>query len=355
MATVSAEVLDAEDAARSAGLRYVSDQTPGIRRRRAGNGFVYISPDGDRITDPTEVARIKSLAVPPAWTDVWLCPSPRGHIQATGRDARGRKQYRYHDRWREVRDQTKYERVIDFGRVLPSIRASVDADLARAGLPIEKVLAAVVRLLDSTSIRVGNPAYAKENGSYGLTTMRDQHVNVFGSRMRFRFRGKGGKLTVVDLTDRRLAAVVKRCQDLPGEELFQYVDDDGEIGIVSSEDVNGYLQAITDQEFTAKDFRTWTGSVLAAQALLEVGGFRSEHEAKSKIVEAIKVVAERLGNTPTVCRACYVHPLVVESYSKRALQKAWKAARTRAGEEPNGLRPEEAALLGVLEAEPAAA
>jgi DNA topoisomerase I len=259
MATASADVLDPEDAAHSAGLRYVNDQTPGIRRRRAGSGFVYLSPDGDRLTDPNEVARIKSLAVPPAWTEVWICPSPRGHIQATGRDVRGRKQYRYHDRWREIRDQTKYERVIDFGRVLPSIRASVEADLAKPGLPREKVLAAVVRLLDSTAIRVGNPAYAKENGSYGLTTMRDQHVNVFGSRMRFRFRGKGGKLAVVDLTDRRLAAVVKRCQDLPGEELFQYVDDDGEIKTVSSEDVNEYLHAITDQDFTAKDFSDLDG------------------------------------------------------------------------------------------------
>jgi DNA topoisomerase-1 len=355
MATVSTEVLDPEETARSAGLRYVSDQTPGIRRRRAGKGFVYISPQGDRLTDRDEVARIKALAVPPAWTDVWICPSRRGHIQATGRDARGRKQYRYHDRWREVRDQTKYERMVDFGWALPSLRARVKADLARPELPREKVLAAVVRLLDSASIRVGNTVYARENGSYGLTTMRDQHVNVFGSRMRFRFRGKGGKLSTVDLTDRRLASVVKRCQDLPGEELFQYVDDDGRVGSVTSEDVNGYLQGITGQDFTAKDFRTWAGSALCAQALAEGGGFRSEREAQSKIVQAIKIVAEKLGNTPTVCRACYVHPWVLESYTKRGLQKEWKAAQKRSSAAPNGLREEEAALLRILRTEPAAA
>jgi DNA topoisomerase-1 len=355
MATVSAEVLDPEEAARSAGLHYVSDQTPGIRRRRAGKGFVYISPQGDRLTDPDELARIKALAVPPAWTDVWICPSRLGHLQATGRDARGRKQYRYHDRWREVRDQTKYERVIDFGRALPSLRATVDDDLGRPGLPREKVLAAVVRLLDSAFIRVGNTVYARENGSYGLTTMRDQHVNVFGSRMRFRFRGKGGKLSTVDLTDRRLAAVVKRCQDLPGEELFQFVDDDGQIGTVTSEDVNGYVQAITGQDFTAKDFRTWAGSALCAQALVEGGGFRSEREAQSRIVQAIKVVAEKLGNTPAVCRACYVHPWVLESYTNRALQKEWKAAGRPSRPAPSGLRDDEAALLRILETEPDAA
>jgi DNA topoisomerase-1 len=353
MATASTEVPEPEETARSAGLRYVSDQTPGIRRRRAGHGFVYLSPQGDRLADPGEVARIKALAVPPAWTDVWICPSRLGHIQATGRDGRGRKQYRYHDRWRAVRDQTKYERVTEFGRALPSIRDTVERDLARPGLPREKVLAAVVRLLDSSFIRVGNTVYARENGSYGLTTMRDQHVNVFGSRMRFRFRGKGGKLSTVDLTDRRLAAVVKRCQDLPGEELFQFVDDDGQIGTVSSEDVNGYLHGITGRDFTAKDFRTWAGSALCAQALADGGGFRSQREAQAKIVQAIKVVAERLGNTPAVCRACYVHPWVLESYEKRTLQREWKAAAASAS--PDGLREEEIALLRILGTEPAAA
>jgi DNA topoisomerase-1 len=349
MATASADLVEAEAAARSAGLRYVSDQTPGIRRRRAGRGFVYTSPDGHRFTDPEELSRIRSLAIPPAWTDVWICASPRGHIQATGRDARGRKQYRYHQRWREVRDETKYGRMTEFGKALATIRAAVEADLARPGLPREKVLAAVVRLLDSTSLRVGNTAYARENGSYGLTTMRDQHVNVFGSRVRFRFKGKAGKLHVVDLTDRGLATVVKRCQDLPGEELFQYVADDGQIKAVTSEDVNEYLHRVSGRDFTAKDFRTWNGSVLAAQALAEGGGFRSEREAKARIVEAIKAVAGRLGNTPAVCRACYVHPQVLEAFSGRRLQKAWKATRSAARRGSSALRPEEALLLRVLE------
>jgi DNA topoisomerase-1 len=348
MATTSAETVDPEGAAHSAGLRYVSDQMPGIRRRRAGRGFVYLSPNGERLTDEA-AARIKALVIPPAWTDVWICPDPRGHIQATGRDARGRKQYRYHDDWRTYRDQTKYERVIDFGKALPKIRSAVESDLARPGLPREKVLAAVVRLLEATLIRVGNPAYAKDNGSYGLTTMRDQHVNVFGSRLRFRFKGKGGKPHVVDLTDRRLAAVVKRCQDLPGEELFQYVDDEGEVRAVTSEDVNEHVRAISGQEFTAKDFRTWSGTVLAAQALVAAGGFRSEREAKVKVGEAIKSVAAKLGNTPAVCRACYVHPAVLDAYRSRVLRKAWSAPGRPDGLTEDGLRPEEAILLGVLE------
>jgi DNA topoisomerase-1 len=348
MATACAEVLDPEAAARSAGLRYVSDQSPGIIRRRAGKGFTYRSTDGNRLSDREELARIRSLAIPPAWTDVWICPNARGHIQATGRDARGRKQYRYHDRWREVRDQTKFDRMSDFGKALPALRASVESDLGRSGLPREKVLAAVVRLLDSTSIRIGNPEYARENGSYGLTTMRDRHVNVFGSRMRFRFRGKGGKLNTVDLIDRRLAAVVKRCQELPGEELFQYVDDAGEVRTVTSEDVNGYLQTLSGQEFSAKNFRTWNASVLATQALAEAGGFRSERGAKDKIAEAIETVAATLGNTPAVCRACYVHPRVLLSYTSRTLREAWRAVAS-SGTAMNGLRPEEACFLRLLE------
>ncbi len=355
MATASAEVQGGDEAARSAGLRYVSDQSPGIRRRRAGSGFVYVSPSGDRIADADELARVKALAVPPAWTDVWICPDPRGHIQATGRDARGRKQYRYHHRWREVRDQTKYERVVDFGRALPTIRAAVDRDLALPGLPREKVLAAVVRLLDSTAIRVGNASYARDNGSYGLTTMRDQHVNVFGSRLRFRFTGKGGKRAVVDITDRRLARVVKRCQDLAGEELFQYVDDDDDIRTIASEDVNEYLRSIAGSDFTAKDFRTWTGSVLAAQALAEAGGFRSQHEAKGKVADAVKSVAARLGNTPAVCRACYIHPVVLEAYAGRRLRAAWRGASGSGSSPKDGLRTDEAALLRILETSPAAA
>jgi DNA topoisomerase I len=347
MATPSPESLDPEEAAREAGLRYVSDDGPGIRRRRAGRGFVYLDPAGDRVDDPETLARIKSIVIPPAWTDVWICPNARGHLQATGRDARERKQYRYHPRWRTVRDETKFGRMLDFGRALPAIRERIEADLALPGLPRQKVLATVARLLEATLIRVGNLEYARENGSYGLTTMRDQHVNVFGSRLRFRFRAKGGKPVVVDLTDRRLATVVKRCQDLPGQELFQYVDDDGGIGTADSADVNGYLRDITGQDFTAKDFRTWAGSVLAAEALAEGPGFRSEGEAKARIADAVKGVANRLGNTPAVCRACYVHPRVIESFSGRTLQKAWKAARRShaGGNRP----PQEAALLALLE------
>jgi DNA topoisomerase-1 len=353
MANTLAETEDLVEAARGAGLRYVSDQDPGLRRRRTGKGFTYLTVAGERLRDPAEVSRIKSLAIPPAWTDVWICPSDRGHIQATGRDARGRKQYRYHDRWREVRDRTKFERMAAFGKALPAMREKVQRDLALPGLPREKVLAAVVSLLESTSIRVGNPAYARDNGSYGLTTLRDRHVNVFGSRLRFRFRGKGGKLNVVDLTDRRLAAVVKRCQDLPGEELFQYVDDAGGIGTVGSEDVNAYLHDLAGEDFTAKDFRTWNGSLLAARALIEEGEFGSESEGKHKVVNAVKEVAHILGNTPTVCRACYIHPFVIQSYVDGDLEGAWEAAMRR--RPPKGLQSEEAALLRLLESSAARA
>ena len=279
---------------------------------------------------------------------MWICPDPRGHIQATGRDARGRKQYRYHAVWRQVRDETKYDRMISFGEALPSIRERVAADLSRQGLPREKVLAAVARLLDGTLVRIGNPEYARENGSYGLTTMRDDHVNVFGSRLRFRFRGKGGKPVVVDISDRRLSRVIKRCQDLPGEELFQFVDDDGALGSIDSGDVNGYLREITGREFTAKDFRTWGGSVLAARALRDVGPFRSEGEAKSNVVEAVKAVARKLGNTPTVCRRCYIHPAVIEAYTGRTLEGTWRRAGVPRQKATDGLREEEAVLLFMI-------
>jgi DNA topoisomerase-1 len=320
----------------------------GIRRKRAGRGFVYLSADGARITDPHELTRIKALAVPPAWTEVWICPVARGHIQATGRDARGRKQYRYHDDWRQVRDETKYDRLADFGRALPSIRTRVAADLSRPGLPREKVLAAVVRLLDGTLVRVGNPEYARENGSYGLTTMRDDHVNVFGSRLRLRFRAKGGKPVVVDLSDGRLARVVRRCQELPGEELFQYVADDGTPTAIDSGDVNDYLRAITGQDFTAKDFRTWGGSVLAARALQAIGSFESQRDGKSKVSEAVKSVAKELGNTPAVCRGCYIHPGVIAAYTGRTLDGVWRRTEASLNGGSEGLRLEEAVLLSLL-------
>jgi DNA topoisomerase I len=330
-------------AAQAAGLRYVTDARPGIRRRRTGKGFSYTGPDGSQLRDEDELGRIRALAVPPAWTDVWICPDPRGHIQATGRDARGRKQYRYHTRWREVRDETKYGRMVAFGDVLPEIRRRVSADLRKDGLPREKVLAAVVRLLETTLIRVGNEEYAKENRSYGLTTLRGRHVRVRGDTLRFEFVGKGGQRRRIDLRDAKLARIVKRCQDLPGQELFRYVDDDGEVRDVGSESVNEYLREITGQEFTAKDFRTWAGTVLAALALAELDPFRSHRQAKKNVVSAIEQVAERLGNTPAVCRKCYVHPQVIDAYldgSPILIDRSAKRSR--------GLSSEERAVLRFL-------
>ena len=307
-------ISDPVESAQAAGLRYVSDIQPGIRRKRAGTGFTYVGPDGKTIHDAAELARIRSLAIPPAYTDVWICPSPNGHIQATGRDARGRKQYRYHPKWREVRDETKFGRMLAFSEALPAIRARVERDLSLPGLPREKVLATVVRLLESTCIRVGNDEYAKSNRSFGLTTLQDRHVEISGSNLRFEFRGKSGKVHKVDLNDRRLARIVQRCQALPGEDLFQYVDDDGVRQTVGSGDVNDYIREISGQEFTAKDFRTWNGTLLAVAALKEVGAWTSQRQAKSHVLRAIDRVAEQLNNTRAVCRKYYVHPAVFESY-----------------------------------------
>ena len=307
--------------ARAAGLRYVSDTGPGITRKRAGKGFTYLDFGGRRITDRKELTRLRSLAIPPAYTDVWICPSPDGHIQATGRDARGRKQYRYHPRWREVRDETKFERMIEFSRVLPAIRARVNQDLARPGLSREKVLATVVRLLESTGIRVGNDEYARSNRSFGLTTLRNHHVEISGSKLQFKFRGKGGKIHDVAVTDRRLARIVTHCQAVPGETLFEYVDAEGVRQSVDSGDVNEYLRDITEQDFTAKDFRTWAGTLHAVDALRELGPAGTEREAKSAILKAIDEVAERLNNTRAVCRKYYVHPEVFEAYQAGRLPK----------------------------------
>ena len=307
-------ISDPVESAQAAGLRYVSDTQPGIRRKRAGTGFTYVGPDGKTIHDAAELARIRSLAIPPAYTDVWICPSPNGHIQATGRDARGRKQYRYHPKWREVRDETKFGRMLAFSEALPAIRGRVERDLSLPGLPREKVLATVVRLLESTCIRVGNDEYAKSNRSFGLTTLQDRHVEISGSNLRFEFRGKSGKVHKVDLNDRRLARIVQRCQALPGEDLFQYVDDDGVRQTVGSGDVNDYIREISGQEFTAKDFRTWNGTLLAVAALKEVGAWTSQRQAKSHVLRAIDRVAEQLNNTRAVCRKYYVHPAVFESY-----------------------------------------
>jgi DNA topoisomerase-1 len=344
------EVPEPADSARSAGLRYVTDAQPGIRRKRSGRGFTYEDPDGKRVRDREALARIESLAVPPAWTDVWICRSPHGHLQATGRDARGRKQYRYHPRWRAVRDEAKYERMIAFGKRLPRIRRRLSKDLALPGLPREKVLAAVVRLLETTAFRVGNEEYARENSSFGLTTMRDRHVDVEGPVLRFEFRGKGGKLHRLDVHDRRLARIVARCQDLPGYELFQYVDDEANRRTIDSGDVNDYMREISGEEFTAKEFRTWIGTVLAAMALEEFEAFDSEAQAKSHVVRAIESVAERLGNTPAICRKCYVHPAVIEAYMDGTMLRT---LRRRTEEELThsltDLRPEEAAVLALLQ------
>jgi len=295
-------------------LRYVSDTMPGIRRQKRGErSWRFVKPDGNEVDDAEEIQRIHHLAVPPAWTDVWICPYANGHIQATGRDARGRKQYRYHERWRAVRDEAKFEHMVEFGRALPRIRERVAADLRRPGLPREKVLATVVRLLDTTAMRVGNEEYARDNRSYGLTTLRDRHAEVDGGTVRFEFRGKGGKMHAVAVHDRRLARVVRQCQELPGHELFQYVDGDGERRSVASEDVNDYLREISGGDVTAKDFRTWVGTVLAACFLHELG------EGRQHVKAAIDRVARELGNTPTIARRCYVHPDVIDAHADGSL------------------------------------
>ena len=341
-------------AARAAGLRYVGDDAPGITRRRAGKSFAYYWPDGKKVTEPDELRRIKALAIPPAWTAVWVCPTDRGHVQAVGRDARGRKQYRYHARWREVRDEAKYGRTIAFAQALPRIRRRVEKDLARPGLPREKVLAAVVKLLETTLIRVGNDEYAKGNNSYGLTTMQDRHAKVQGSTVEFRFRGKHGIQHTIDLNDARLAKVIKRSQELPGQELLQYVDGDGQVRDVTSGDVNDYLRSAAGEEFTAKDFRTWAGTVLAAQAFREMGvGAPPATEAgvKKNVVRAVEAVAKRLGNTVAVCRKCYIHPAVIDAYLEGTLldtlsQRAGALSRSGTG---GALDADEAVVLRHLQ------
>lgn len=305
---------DPADAARDAGLVYTSDAEPGIRRIAQGKRFGYIGPDGKRVRDDVVLTRIRSLAIPPAWKHVWITTHPRGHLQATGRDARGRKQHRYHPRWREVRDADKFERMATFARVLPRIRRRVALDLKRDGLPQEKVVATIVRLLESTYARIGNEEYAQENGSFGLTTLRNRHVEVKGSSVRFLFKGKSGREVSLAVTDRRVAAVIKRCEELPGQMLFQYVDAEGERRAVTSDDVNRYLREASGEDITAKDFRTWAGSALAAKALRALGGFESETEGRRKVIEAIDKVAHRLGHTRAVCRRSYVHPDVIALY-----------------------------------------
>ena len=338
------------DSAAAAGLRYVNDvQQAGIRRRRAGAGSTYVMPGSRRVTDAETVARIKSLVIPPAWTDVWVWADPLGHIQVTGRDQRGRKQYRYHPLWRGIRDEAKYGKTLMFARVLPLIRARVDADLRRHGLPCERVLAAIVRLLELTPFRIGNGEYAKTNGSFGLTTLRDRHAQIQGTHIYLSFRGKSGTRNESDINDPRLARIVKACRDLPGFELFQYLDDIGERHTVSSTEVNAYLHEITGEEITAKDFRTWAGTNLAALALREFEHVDSDAMRKRAIVRAVERVARHLGNTPAVCRRCYIHPEIFEGYFDGTLL-ATLAEKTclYLTEEIEGMTAEEAAVVAFL-------
>jgi DNA topoisomerase I len=342
-------IVDPRNAAEYAGLRYVSDARPGIRRKKAGTGFTYTRLDGARLSEKDVLKRIKSLAIPPAWTDVWICPFADGHIQATGRDARGRKQYRYHTRFREVRDSTKYEHVVAFADALPGLRQRVKEHMALRGLPREKVLATVVHLLETTLIRVGNDEYAEQNSSYGLTTLKNRHVAVDGNEVRFRFSGKSGKQWSLRVRDKRVAKIIKACQELPGQELLQYIDESGNCQDVTSTDVNNYLKEITGKDITAKDFRTWASTVLAAMALNELKSFDSAAQAKRNLREAIEKVAGRLGNTPAICRKCYVHPEVLNSYMDGNLVLELKAkAENELRGDVKSLRPEEAAVLALL-------
>jgi len=336
------------ESAKAAGLRYTTDASPGIRRIRRGRAFTYVDAEGRRVRAAAELARIRSLVIPPAWGDVWICPDPRGHLQATGRDARGRKQYRYHPKWRVVRDETKYDRVIGFAKALPVIRRTTSGHLRRQGLPREKVLATVVQLLEKTLIRVGNDEYARSNRSYGLTTMRDGHVEVKGHRVRFSFRGKSGVEHEIDLNDRRLARIVRQCRDLPGYELFQYIDENGQRQTVGSEEVNAYLKDITGQDLTSKDFRTWAGTVLAAQLLREFEAFTSNAEAKRNILAAVEMVARRLGNTKAVCRKCYIHPAVFDAYMDGSMLETIAQRARKVSRAVDRLTAGEAAVLRLL-------
>ena len=339
-----ATALHPVESARSAGLRYVSDRSPGIQRKASSRGFRYYRPDGRLIRHPGELKRIARLAVPPAWTDVWICPDPRGHLQATGRDARGRKQYRYHPGWRQTRDETKYDRLPAFAAALPKIRAQIAADLARPGLPREKVLATIVRLLETSLIRVGNDEYARENRSFGLTTLRNRHVKVDGSNVKFEFRGKSGVRHSVSVSDRRVARIVKSCRDLPGQELFQYLDEDGHRHSVGSGDVNDYLRAAAGEDFTAKDFRTWAGTVLAFVAFCELK--LPEAPSAKHVVQVVDAVAGVLGNTRAVCRNSYIHPGIIDACAAGTVDEAVARRGARRGRE--GLSADECAVVAIL-------
>ncbi len=344
-------ITDPEEAAEEAGLRYVSDDKPGYTRKQKGDDFEFYDTTGKLVTDEAKLLRIKRLAIPPAYTDVWICPTGNGHLQATGRDARGRKQYRYHEKWREARDETKYDRMLSFGAALPKIRQRVEEDLSLLGLPKNKVLATVLSIMERTFIRVGNEEYVKQNKSYGLTTMRNKHVKVKGSVLRFNFRGKSGVEHDVNVSDRRLARIVKKLQDLPGQEIFSYLDEeDGTVRNITSQDVNDYLREITGQDFTAKDFRTWAGTVLAAVALNQVEKAETKKAAKQNIKTAVSAVAKILGNTPAVCRKCYVHPAVLETYLTGDMIEGLKRKTEEAlAENSPDLRSVEVAVMRFLQ------
>jgi DNA topoisomerase-1 len=346
----SSSIVEPQIAAENAGLLYVADDKPGITRLKRGKGFRYVQANGIPVTDAQTLDRIAKLAIPPAYCDVWICPRANGHIQATGRDAKGRKQYRYHEKFRSVRESTKYEHMLEFAAALPAVRAKVDAHLAMRGLPREKVLATIVRLLETTMIRVGNADYAKQNQSYGLTTLRNRHVDIEGGQLRFQFKGKSGKQWRLQLKDRRIAKIVKACQELPGQHLFQYLDTEGVQREVTSSDINGYLKEISGAEITAKDFRTWSGTVMAALALSECDKFDSEAGAKRNIRMAIESVADRLGNTPTVCRKCYIHPEIFNSYQNDSLALDMpKGVESELHGDLARLNPEEEAVLVFLQ------
>jgi len=316
--------LEPPEFAEAAGLTYVDDKDPGIRRVKKGKGFAYLDARGEPVTSERTLERIRKLVLPPAWTEVWICPRADGHIQATARDARGRKQYKYHPKWRETRDETKYARMAEFGRALPKLRRRVEADLALRGLPKEKVLAAVVRVMEMTLVRVGNDEYAKQNKSFGLTTLRDRHVKFQGSSAIFEFNGKSGKVHRTGIRDRRLARIVKACQDIPGQRLFQYLTPDGERCPVTSTDVNAYIREATGGDFTAKDFRTWAGTLDCARRLVEAGAAESPTEAKRIMAQCVKETASQLGNTPAVCRSSYVHPAIFDQYAEGRLPEGFK-------------------------------
>ncbi len=339
-------ITDPVEVAKVAHLHYVDDDEPGIRREPHGKKFAYFDAKGKEIKDKQELERFKSLGIPPAWTDVWICTALNGHIQATGRDAKGRKQYRYHPRWRKARSENNFGRMNLFGENLPKIRERVEKNLSLPGLPREKVLAVVVRLLETTLIRIGNPEYTRDNKSYGLTTMRDKHVDVEGSKVHFEFNGKSHQQHSIDVEDKRLARIVKQCRDIPGQDLFQYYDEDGKRQSIGSADVNEFLREITGEDFTAKDFRTWGGTVLAVRALCACEPCEDEIQAQKNIVQSIKEVAQQLGNTAAVCRKYYVSPLVLDAYLDGSLLSAWK--RHQKHSNGNGLRPEEATVMWLL-------